>query len=78
MMFSWFGRCYCVFFGNVYFCIEDLNKGKEFEECFYNDVINKMKGDMEEVIGWLIKNNIGYKFSYKSSIFYYIVVDGKW
>lgn len=37
-----------------------------------------MKGDMEEVIGWLIKNNIGYKFSYKSSIFYYIVVDGKW
>lgn len=78
MMFSWFGRCYCVFFGSVYFCIVDLNEGKEFKICFYYDVINEMKRDMEEVFGWLIKNKIGYKFSYKSSIFYYIVVDGKW
>lgn len=37
-----------------------------------------MKRDMEEAIGRLIKNNTGYKFSYKSSTSHHTVVDGKW
>lgn len=78
MRFSRIGRCYRALLGNAYFCIEDPNKGKESEKRFYNDVTNKMKGDMGEAIGRLIKNNTGYKFSYKSSTSHHTVVDGKW
>lgn len=76
-MFSRFGRCYRAFLGSAYFCIVDPNKGKEPKTRFYYDVTNEMKRDMEEAIGRLIKNNAGYKFSYRSSTSHHTVDDGK-
>lgn len=80
-MFCWFGKCYCVCFGSVYFCIVDLDKEKVFDILFCFRVGKEVKRDMDEVIRWLIGNNVGYMFSYCSNFCNVVMVcffvDGK-